>query len=135
LKINNHDTLIEIKNSSTYGANKRLCVALVCLGLLSLSACSRNKLVNTVDDSAEYRTAKALPPLKKPSDIAAARQPNVAPTVTPSAVTDVATDREVVDTVTNEEEELAAVSELIPELTPEETQVAAVEAIAPTPSI
>ncbi len=39
---------------------------LVLITLISLSACQNNRVIETTDDSAEYRSAKALPPLKKP---------------------------------------------------------------------
>lgn len=34
-----------------------------------LSACGGGKIVNTQDNSAEYRTARSLPPLKKPTSV------------------------------------------------------------------
>lgn len=39
---------------------------LVAITSISLSACQSNRVIETSDDSAEYRSAKALPPLKKP---------------------------------------------------------------------
>lgn len=36
-------------------------------GLLLMTGCSNKDVVNTVDDSADYRSARSLPPLKKPS--------------------------------------------------------------------
>lgn len=39
-----------------------------------LSACGGGKIVNTQDDSAEYRTAKSLPPLKKPTPVVVAQR-------------------------------------------------------------
>lgn len=50
-------------------------VVLVCSLALLLTACSGRR-GNTVDDSAEYRTAQSLPPLKKP--VIGAANPSVA---------------------------------------------------------
>lgn len=46
---------------------KVVVAGLIILGISTLSACNRGKLVATVDDSADYKGARSLPPLKKPS--------------------------------------------------------------------
>ncbi len=44
-------------------------LALVLGAAALLSACGAGKIVNTQDNSAEYKTAKSLPPLKKPTPV------------------------------------------------------------------
>ncbi len=55
-----------IQGTSTRFHKRVLCLLVVAMGLSTLSACSRNRTVATVDDSAEYKNARALPPLKRP---------------------------------------------------------------------
>lgn len=48
-------------------ANVRvLCVGLMVVTAVALSACGRGRVISTQDDSADYKSARALPPLKKP---------------------------------------------------------------------
>jgi len=45
----------------------RLLLGACMLGVLSLSSCGGGKIIQTVDDSVNYESAKELPPLRKPS--------------------------------------------------------------------
>ena len=58
-----------------------------------LTACGGSKNVVTQDDSAEYRTAKTLPPLRKPSAVKSVSKPVSVPT--PQAPSQAATPVEV----------------------------------------
>ena len=58
-----------IKQNTKFRHN--ISVLMVLLMVLSVSACGSVKKVITADDSAEYKSARALPPLKKPSRIIA----------------------------------------------------------------
>jgi len=49
------------------------------LTVLALSACGGGKKISTKDNSVDYKSAKSLPPLKKPSRVVVA--PNPAPTI------------------------------------------------------
>lgn len=51
-----------------------LCMFLVIVATLSLSACGGKKNISTEDSSADYKSAQALPPLKKPSRVVVAGQ-------------------------------------------------------------
>lgn len=69
---------------------RRLSLLLVILAVLGLSACGGAKKVSSKDNSADYKSARALAPLKKPTraDKAAPQTPNiVARTVNPKAIT------------------------------------------------
>jgi uncharacterized lipoprotein len=48
-------------------------IFLVTLIALSLSACGGGKKIITSDDSADYKSARSLPPLKKPSPVAVSK--------------------------------------------------------------
>lgn len=53
-----------------------LCLFFVMVSALSLSACGGKKNISTEDNSADYKSAQALPPLKKPSRAVAPQSTN-----------------------------------------------------------
>lgn len=61
-------------------------IFLVTLIALSLSACGGGKKIITSDDSADYKSARSLPPLKKPSPVAVSQSKTNAQAATGSGV-------------------------------------------------
>jgi uncharacterized lipoprotein len=61
-------------------------IFLVTLIALSLSACGGGKKIITSDDSADYKSARSLPPLKKPSPVAVSQSKTNAQAATDSGV-------------------------------------------------
>ncbi|MFT6032075.1 MAG: hypothetical protein ACI854_000602, partial [Arenicella sp.] len=82
-------------------------VLLVLLMVLSVSACGGVKKVITADDSAEYKSARALPPLKKPSRIIAVEEKLVVQKSLPVEENVVALDIEPNETVVPVEQSTA----------------------------
>ncbi len=68
-------TMISIKKNLKRG----LPTLLMLLTVLTLSACGGSKKISTKDNSVDYKSAKSLPPLKKPSRVVVAPRP--APTI------------------------------------------------------
>ena len=63
------NNIIKAPNGEQKTNTRAFAICVLVVATLSVSACGRNKIVNTVDDSAEYKSAKALPPLQKPRSI------------------------------------------------------------------
>lgn len=61
-------------------------ILLVTLIALSLSACGSGKKIVTSDDSADYKSARSLPPLKKPSPVVTSRNNTNARPATDSSI-------------------------------------------------
>ena len=84
-----------------------------------LSACGGGKIVSTQDNSAEYKTAKSLPPLKKPTPVVVTQRAPVevveqqTETVEPVAEVSTAVEAAQEEVALNEAPEVAVALSLI----------------------